>query len=174
MCRLNRVTTCLKKKKKNAHTNDYENYTHTYPWEYTLEMLMVPPSIVNSCSFSLSLVAVPSVVHDLLWHNCGWGCDGISFPSDTNLGGSSGTAALGLTGGKKFDCNGIGKGIGLLVIPGWWSICLKVVTVLTSDSTGCCALPAMIGETEIFFSSNFPANTNAGADPLFMTRDWST
>ena len=159
--------------KKVKILSNHVNYTYTYPWEYTLEMLMVPPSTVKSCSFGLSLVVPPSVGHDLSWHS-GWGWDEMFSASDANLGGSWGTAPLILTGVKTFGCSDIGKGIPLLVIMGWLSICLKVVAVLMSDSTGFCALPAMVGETQIFFSSNFPANTNAGADALFTPRDWST
>ena len=90
-------------------------------------MLMVPPSTVMFYSFGLSLVVSPSVGHDLSWYNCGWGWDEMFSASDASLGGSWGTD--------------------LLVITGWLSICLKVVAVLMSDSTGFCALPSMVPET---------------------------
>lgn len=120
--------------------------------------------MVSSSSFSLSVATAPStVVHDLVWHNWDWGWGDVFSTADGWLDGAWGTSPPFLRGEKKFGCSDVGKDIPLFVI----------VAVLVSDSTGFCALPGAVGDTEICFSSNFPVRTNAGPGPPFMPWEWS-
>ena len=119
---------------------------------------MAPPSILSSFSFSFALVAL------IVWHSTeGWYMPfsasdaGVCVTWDTPPG-------LPLwVGVKKFGWKA------LFVIPGWWSIILKVVAVLKPDSTFW-ELPVIVGGMVIFFSSIFEANSNVwdGPDPLFV------
>lgn len=154
----------LKKLSATWMTNKCLNYRNSHPWEYAVEMLIVPPSMVSSSSFSLSLAIAPStVVHDLAWHNWDWVWDDVFSASDGSLGGAWGNAPPFRTGEKKFGCSDMGKVIPLFVIG----------AVLVSNSTGFWAFPGIFGDTDICFSSNFAAKTNGGPDPPFKPWEWS-
>lgn len=142
---------------------------NSHPFEYTLDMLMAPPSMVSSFSFSFSLVAV--IVWDCTecWYM-------VFSASDANLCVSWDTTPPGApiwVGVKKFGCEEIGIGKALFIIPGCWSIVLKAVAVFKLDSIFC-VLPGIVGEMVIFFSSTFEANSNVGDgfNPLFVPRGW--
>lgn len=87
-------------------------------------MLIVPPSTVNSCSFSFLIGRAPLV-----------------SASDGNLGVLRAEV-------MEFGCGDTAKGIVLFIIAGPRSIGLNVVVVLISESTGFVAVPGMFGATE--------------------------
>lgn len=139
-----------------------------HPFEYTLDMLIAPPSIASSFSFSFSLVAA------MVWHSTeGWYLFSASEPGLCASWDTKPPGPLICAGEKKFSCEEIGIGKALFIIPAWWSIVLEVVGVLKPDSTFW-VLPGIVGEMLIFFSSFFEAKSSVGdgLDPLSVPRCW--
>lgn len=83
----------------NSHKKPKSKWTITHPWEYAVEMFILPPSTVSSCSFNFLLLDIGmSPVHDLVWHSRVWGWEVVFSASDASLGRSEGAAPPFLTG----------------------------------------------------------------------------
>jgi len=132
---------------------------NTHPWEYTLEMLIVPPSTVSSsCWLSCSLVVGHSA-------DC-------ASETDPWRGWES-TPSL-LTGTDMLACIAIGRGIPLLAKSGCLSAVLPTISWVGSWSIILWEPLSIVGEILTLFSSNFPGNGDTGPEPFFTIGGWPT
>lgn len=151
-----------------------ENKTH--PCEYILEMLMVPLSMVSSCSFSLLETAL-SAVQDPVGKNGDWGCWDAGFSvSAAGLDEGGRTVLPAAPNGRMLVRSGRGTGTGtraaLFVISCCRTFSLKEAALLMSDSTKCCPLMGRTGGAPLLLSSNFAASSSAGPEPIFVGWVW--